>query len=222
LDKKSIENALDNVYSSAKERKFDESIELIMTFKNLNIKNKEHRVDYFVALPHPYLSKVRSLVFVKDKHLAEGLKGVVDKIILDEEIPKIQKKDAKKMSAEYDVFLAEGPVMLTIGKYLGQVLSPRGKMPTIAPPNPQAIKVLIDAAPSKVKVSNTKNKSSVALQLKIGRRSMAKPEVADNVMAIYNSIIEKLPAGKHNVKALYVKTTMSKPQKVGDAEWLDT
>lgn len=221
MDKKVIEGALNTLYSGAKERKFDESIELIITFKNLNIKNKEHRVDYFVNMPHPYLQSVKSLVFVKDKHLAEGLKGVVDKIILDEDIQKISKKEVKKMSADYDVFLAEGPVMLTIGKYLGQVLSPRGKMPIIAPGNPLAIKNIIDQATSRIKVSNTKNKSSVALQLKVGRKSMNKPDVAENVMAIYNSIIEKLPAGKHNVRALYVKTTMSKPEKVGGGEWLD-
>jgi len=218
LDKKVIESALNKLYSSAKERKFDESIELIITFKNLNIKNKEHRVDYFVNMPHPYIQTVKSLVFVKDKHLAEGLKGIVDKVILDEEIQNISKKEIKKMSAEYDVFLAEGPVMLTIGKYLGQVLSPRGKMPIIAPPNPQAIKATIEQAASRIKVSNTKNKSSVALQLKVGRKSMTKLDVAENAMAIYNSIIEKLPAGKHNVKALFVKTTMSKPEKVGGAE----
>lgn len=218
MDKKVIENALNKLYSSAKERKFDESIELIITFKNLNIKNKEHRFDYFVNMPHPYIQTVKSLVFVKDKHLAEGLKGIVDKIIMDDEIQKISKKEIKKMSAEYDVFLAEGPVMLTIGKYLGQVLSPRGKMPIIAPPNPQAIKVIIEQASSKIKVSNTKNKSSVALQLKVGRRSMTKLDVAENAIAIYNSIIEKLPAGKHNVKALFVKTTMSKPEKVGGEE----
>jgi len=218
LDKKVIESALNKLYSNAKERKFDESIELIITFKNLNIKNKEHRVDYFVNMPHPYIQTVKSLVFVKDKHLAEGLKGIVDKVILDEEIQNISKKEIKKMSAEYDVFLAEGPVMLTIGKYLGQVLSPRGKMPIIAPPNPQAIKATIEQAASRIKVSNTKNKSSVALQLKVGRKSMIKLDVAENAMAIYNSIIEKLPAGKHNVKALFVKTTMSKPEKVGGAE----
>jgi len=218
LDKKVIESALNKLYSNAKERKFDESIELIITFKNLNIKNKEHRVDYFVNMPHPYIQTVKSLVFVKDKHLAEGLKGIVDKVILDEEIQNISKKEIKKMSAEYDVFLAEGPVMLTIGKYLGQVLSPRGKMPIIAPPNPQAIKATIEQAASRIKVSNTKNKSSVALQLKVGRKSMTKLDVAENAMAIYNSIIEKLPAGKHNVKALFVKTTMSKPEKVGGAE----
>jgi len=219
LDKKLIEHTLESLYASnVKERKFDESIELILTFKNLNIKNKDHRFDFIVNIPHPYLKKVRSFIFIKDKTLAESLKGIVDKIVFDEEIPKMKKTEVKKLTTEYDVFLAEGPVMLTVGKYLGQALSPRGKMPIIAPPNPNAIKALIDAYPSKLKVSNVKNKSSVAIQLKIGKKSQAKNDIADNVMTVYNALIEKLPAGKHNIKYMALKTTMSTIQKVGDKE----
>ena len=189
---------------------------MIVTLKNINVKNKDQRIEYTINLPHPYLDKVKSLVFVKDKNLAQELKGVVDKVIMDDEIPKISKKDAKKMAEEYKVFLAEGPVMLTVGKHLGQALSPRGKMPMIAPPNVNAIKTLITASISQQKISNKKNKSSVALQVKVGKKSQGKSDLTDNAVMIIKSLIDKLPNGFQNLHTIYIKSTMSKTIKMGD------
>jgi large subunit ribosomal protein L1 len=215
MNKKEFESIIQKIYTDSKKRNFDESIELIVTFKHLNIKNTENRYDYSIKIPHPFLKETKSLVFVKDKQLAEELKGVVNRIVLDDEIKKISKKEAKQLAKENNVFLAEGPAMLTVGKFLGQVLSPRGKMPLIAPPNIEGIKNLIEDAKSRVKVSNKKNKSSIAIQLKIGNKSQKPEDIAENAIMVYNSILEKLPAGKQNIKTVSFKTTMGKPLKVG-------
>ena len=143
------------------------------------------------------------------------MKGIVDKVIVEEEISKISKKDAKKLANEFDVFLAEGSVMLVVGKFLGQSLSPKGKMPQIAPLNADAVKSILKSMLSKVVLSNKKNKSSVAMQIKIGKRSQDAVKIAENTMVVYNSLIEKLPAGKQNIKSIYFKTTMSTPHKLG-------
>jgi large subunit ribosomal protein L1 len=217
MDKKVFESSLQNLFTKIKKRNFDESIDLIFTFKNLNIKNKDHRFDYFVTIPHPFIKKIKTLAFIRDKHNLETLKGIVDKMILDEDVSKINKKDAKKLANEFDFILAEGPAMLTVGKFLGQVLSPRGKMPVIMPPNSQAVKNLIESQVLKVKVSNKKNKSSVSIMLKIGKKSQEFSSIAENTLAIYNSLIEKLPNGKQNIKDVIYKTTMSAPVKVGGA-----
>ncbi|HOD89765.1 MAG TPA: hypothetical protein PKK56_01635 [archaeon] len=218
MDKLEITRTLEKLYSSSKKRNFDESIELIVTFRGLNIKNKDHRFEYTLDIPYPFVSKLQTVAFVKDKNLAEGLKGIVDKIIFDVDIPKISKKEAKVLANTYDLFLAEGPVMLVVGKYLGQVLSPRSKMPTIIPPNPNVVKTIIDSYRTKIKISNKKNKSSVALQLKIGKKNQSIDQIAENVLKVYNSLLEKLPAGKQNIKEVYLKTTMSTPMKVGEKQ----
>jgi len=216
LEKKDFEKAIDEVIKNSKERKFDESLEVIVALKNIALKNKEQRIDFFVNLPHPYRTKINSAIFLKDKNLASQAKGIVDKIILEEEINNISKKDAKKLAKEYDVFLAEGPVMLTVGKKLGQVLSPRNKMPVIAPPNIEAIKTLLKTSIAKQKISNKKNKSSVAIQTKFGKRSLSVSDLAENAGVIYNAVVDKLPNGKYNVKHVFIKTTMGSPIKVGE------
>lgn len=221
MDKKQIEKTVNDLFADAKKRNFDESVELIITFKNLNIKNKDHRYNFSVIVPNPFLSKVRSVYFSKDKDAAVQLKGIVDKVIVEEEISKISKKDAKKLANEFDVFLAEGSVMLVVGKFLGQSLSPKGKMPQIAPLNADAVKSILKSMLSKVVLSNKKNKSSVAMQIKIGKRSQDAVKIAENTMVVYNSLIEKLPAGKQNIKSIYFKTTMSTPHKLGgEKKWL--
>jgi len=219
-EKHVIEKALNELMSISKQRNFDEAIEMIVTLKNINVKNKDQRIEYSVNLPHPYLDNVKSLVFVKDKNLALELKDVVDKVIMDDEIAKISKKDAKKMAEEYKVFLAEGPVMLTVGKHLGQVLSPRGKMPLVAPPNVNAIKTLITTTISQQKISNKKSKSSVALQIKIGKKSQGVKDLTDNFLVVIKSLIDRLPAGLQNLNHIYIKSTMSKSIKMGDDEWI--
>jgi large subunit ribosomal protein L1 len=183
----------------------------------MNIKNKDHRFEYFVTIPHPFITKIKTLAFVKNKQYFESLKGIVDKVILDDEISKIPKKDAKKLANEYDLILAEGPAMLTVGKFLGQVLSPRGKMPIIMPPAEQAVSNLIASQLTKVKVSNKKSKSSVSIMLKIGKKSQPTNDIAENTLSVVNSLFEKLPNGKQNIKDVVFKTTMSAPIKVGGA-----
>lgn len=217
MDKKTLENYLQTLLTSSKKRNFVESIDLIVTFKNLNVKNKDHRFEYFLNLPHAFLSKIKTLVFVREKQFLESLKGIADKIISDENILKITKKEAKKLAQEFDLILAEGQTMLSVGKHLGQVLSPRGKMPSVMPATPQAVKNLIDSTLSKVKITNKKSKTSVSVLVKIGNKNQTPQQLSENAFAVITSLFEKLPNGKQNIKDIMFKTTMGAPVKVGGA-----
>jgi large subunit ribosomal protein L1 len=217
MDKKVLETTLQTLFSGVKKRNFDEAVDLIITFKNMNIKNKDHRFEYFVTIPNPFITKIKTLAFVKNKHFVESLKDIVDRIIVDDDISKISKKEGKKLAREFDLILAEGSAMLTVGKFLGQVLSPKGKMAIVMPPNEQAVESLIAAQLTKLKVTNKKSKSSVSILVKIGKRSQDVNKIVENTLIVYNSLLEKLPNGKQNIKDVIYKTTMSAPVKVGGA-----
>ena len=57
------------------------------------------------------------------------MKDKFDRVIEESEIEKLGKKEIALIATDFDVLLAEGPVMIAVGKFLGQQLAPKGKMP---------------------------------------------------------------------------------------------
>jgi len=53
--------------------------------------------------------------------------------------------------------------------------------------------------------------------LRVGKKSQDPSFIAENTLAILNTLTEKLPNGKQNIKDVVFKTTMSAPVKVGGA-----
>ena len=122
MDRKQVLAALQRMRDESKQRKFAQSVDFTVNFKGVDFKKAENRVDLDVTLPHNVGKDVavKVAVFVKDKHFAEQLKGKVEKIILEDDIPNMKKKDVEELVRDYAGLLAEGPAILTVGKYLGQ------------------------------------------------------------------------------------------------------
>ena len=53
--------------------------------------------------------------------------------------------------------------------------------------------------------------------LRVGKKSQDPSLIAENTLAVLNTLTEKLPNGKQNFKEILFKTTMSAPVKVGGA-----
>jgi large subunit ribosomal protein L1 len=94
--------------------------------------------------------------------------------------------------------------MPTIGKRLGVVLGPRGKMPRPVPPGSDPTN-LINALKRSVRVRSKGNRTFHAA---VGTRTMPPDQIAQNVDAVLNRIIGKLERGKMNIESVYVKTSM--------------
>jgi large subunit ribosomal protein L1 len=134
-----------------------------------------------------------------------------DRVISGEEINALaaDKRQARKFINNYDFFLADTQLMTTVGKVLGQLLGPRGKMPVPVPFN-APIDSFLDRFRSSIRV---KVKNSLSLSCKIGDESMSDEDLAANAHAILNAIEKKLPSGDRNIRKIIIKTSMGKPIK---------
>ncbi len=218
MEKKRVLEALKLVREHSKKRKFEQSVELIVNFKGIDFKKAENRIDLDVKLPHSTGRKteVKALVFVKDSNFAEQIKGKASRVILDSEIANIKKKDVEQMTKDYNVILAEGASILTVAKYLGQQLAPKGMMPRPIQATVQSLEQATRNISTNTKVTNKKGKFMPVIHLMVGKENIPDENIADNVFEIYNAIVGALPGKEAGIKSVYVKATMGPPVKVGD------
>ncbi len=186
-------------------REYTESVELAINLKDLDLTVPKNRIEDEVPLPNGRGRAVRVAVFGTPE-LCQKVRSVADQAIdpatLDELLK--DKKRAKKLVEETDFFLAEAPLMPTIGKRLGVVLGPRGKMPRPVPPGGDPSN-LIQALKRSIRVRSKGNRTFHA---PVGTRSMPAEQIAQNVDAVLNRIVGKLERGRTNIESVYLKTSM--------------
>jgi large subunit ribosomal protein L1 len=120
------------------------------------------------------------------------------------------KKEAQRLANEYDYFIAEAPMMPTIGKALGQALGPKGKMPTPIPPN-APIDQIIERHRKMVRV---RARDNPLIQCKVGTESMPMDKIVENIEAVISILEGKLERGSKNISKVVIKYTMSPPIKL--------
>jgi large subunit ribosomal protein L1 len=94
--------------------------------------------------------------------------------------------------------------MPVIGKRLGVVLGPRGRMPRPVPPTADPTN-LINSMRNTVRVRSRDKRTFHAA---IGTRDMPPEDLAENLDALMRRVIAKLERGRFNIQSAYVKTTM--------------
>lgn len=215
MDKKEALETLKKMNDTSKQRKFTQSIEMMINFKGVNFKKPENLIDIRVEMPHA-TGKMsgRSLLFVHDKNFAAMIKGKVTKIVFDEEIPKLNKKDAAALASEFDIFMAEGAAMLVVGKHLGQILAPKGKMPSLVQANVESVQQNLTKLSTATRITNKKGKFMPLVHVLVGTEAMPVEHVMENMVAAYNAVVNLLPGKKQNIKSVFVKKTMGPAIKV--------
>ncbi|MGH9998860.1 MAG: 50S ribosomal protein L1 [Nitrosopumilaceae archaeon] len=190
-----------------KERKFKQSVELIMVFKDIDVK-KGFAINETVQLPKK-LSQPASVCVVASGDLGLKAKSAnADRVIDGAEINQVgaNKRASRKLINGYDFFLSDTQLMATVGKTLGQFMGPRGKMPTPVPFN-APIDSILERFRSSIRV---RLRNSLSLACKIGDESMNDDDLAANAHAVINMVEKKLPSGDKNIKKIMIKTTMGK------------
>jgi len=205
-DKKTIDfvqKALDE--SKKLDRKFKQNIDLVINLKNVDLNEAKNRIDEEIILPHGKGKDAKVALFASGE-LAFKSKGKVELIIKPEEIEDLakDKKKFKKIADEHDFFIAEAGLMPVIGKTLGVVLGPRGKMPK---PVPQQADVtgLVKNMRKTIRLRSKANKTFHTIA---GKEEMDKEKIAENIDTIIKRLESKLERGKMNIHSIHIKTTM--------------
>ncbi|MFQ5497469.1 MAG: 50S ribosomal protein L1 [Nitrosopumilus sp.] len=195
--------------AATKPKKFKQSVELIVNFKDIDVK-KGFALNEVVQLPKT--SSPATVCVMATGDMGQKAKQAnADIVIGTEELEKFatNKRESRKFINRYDFFLADTKVMPLVGKTLGQLLGPRGKMPTPVPFD-APIESFLTRFGSSIKV---RTRASLSVSCKIGDESMEDADLAINAHAVLNAIEKKLPNGEKNIKRVMVKTTMGKPIK---------
>ena len=211
-DKKTVEAVKKILEESKKQkRKFKQNIDVVINLKNIDLEDAKNRIDEEVLLPHGRGNEAKIAIFASGQ-LAMNAKKHVDLLIKPEEIEDLSsdKKKFKKITDEHDFFIAEAPLMPTIGKTLGVILGPRGKMPKPVPPT-------IDLTGIVKNLRNTvkvRSKSNKTFHTVAGKEDMNPEHIANNVDMILKRVEAKLERGRMNISSVYVKTTMGPPERI--------
>ena len=200
---------------SDKTRKFQQSIEMILVFKDIDVK-KGFAISETVQLPKK-MNKAASVCIIATGDLGIKAKNAkADRVMNEAELVQLgkNKRESRKVINKYDFFLADTKLMPTVGKVLGQLLGPRGKMPTPIPFN-APLEALLERFRTSIGV---KVKGSLSLSCKIGEESMEDADLAANANTIAAAIEKKLPNGDKNIRKIMIKTTMGKAVKLEQAK----
>ena len=208
---KSTLTAVNKALESAKKRKFRETVDLAINLKDVDLSIPKNRIQDDIVLPHGR-GKALKVCVIGGGEMALKAKGAADLIITPDELGKIadDKKQAKAVARQMDYFIAEAPLMPMIGKRLGIVLAPRGKMPKPIPPGADP-KPMIENLRKTVSV---RSKDRRTFQVPVGTADMTSEEIAENIDAIMKRILTKLEKGKMNIDTAFVKTTMGPAERL--------
>jgi large subunit ribosomal protein L1 len=203
--------ALQEAKKESRKRKFVQSWDLSVNLKNIDLKRPENRLNMDFQLPEGRGSELKVCV-IADSLENEAGKAGADFVIKKQEITGIgaDKKRLKEIANTYDLFLGEMALMADVGRHLGTVLGPRGKMARPIPLKAN-LEVLVRTAK---KTSRIVLKENPVIHLTVGKEDMEDEKVARNVESVVNLLQEKMPKGKENIKSVYIKLTMGKAVKV--------
>ena len=202
-----VQKALDG----AKKRNFTETVELAINLKDVDLSIPKNRITDDIVLPNGRGRAVKICV-IGGGELALKAKDVADTVITPEELQTIadDKKQAKKLANETDYFIAEAPLMAVVGKRLGTVLGPRGKMPKPIAPGVDPTAMIENLR----RTVSVRTKDRMTFHAPVGTVEMSAEQLADNIETVLKRVELKLEKGRMNIASSYVKTTMGPSERL--------
>ena len=206
-----IQTAIQRALDESPERKFVESVEMSITLRDVDLKEPKNRIQEEVRLPSGRGKPVKISMFAGGEMATKAKAAGID-VIDPSTIEDLggNKQLARKVANKSDFFLAEIPHMGTVGRFLGVVLGPRGKMPRPVPPN-----VDPGMIPTGLKdTSIVRSRDRVTFHTAFGSREQGIDDLTANAIAIWDRVMSKLERGAGNIRSCYIKTSMGPSIKV--------
>jgi large subunit ribosomal protein L1 len=205
LAEKTTIEAVTKALEGSKKRKFKETVELAVNLKDVDLAIPKNRIDEDVILPKGRGRDIKIGIFCGGE-LARKSKGVADLVISPEQIEEYagDSKKTKKLASDNTYFLAEAPLMPLIGKKLGKVLAPRGKMPKPIQPASDPVPIVTNLK----RTISLKSKDRKTFHMPVGSKEMPIEDIAENIDLVVKRLTTKLERGKLNIRSIFIKTTM--------------
>ena len=174
-----------------KKIKFEQSFEIAVNFrkKELDVTKPENRLNQELVLPNTLYPAAKVCAFGDGEFAENALAAGVQRVVSKEEIPKLseEKKERKTLAKGFDFFIAAVDAMPLVGRYLGQALGPRGKMPRPFPPQAD----LTTAVEQYQRTVRVRMRNTPTFHVKVGHVRMGDKEIADNIASVLNFVDSK-------------------------------
>jgi large subunit ribosomal protein L1 len=209
-----IEAAVADARAKGKKRKikFKESFDLAVNFrkKELDVTKPENRLNQELVLPNPLIPPPKVCAFGDGEFAEKATEAGAERVISKDDIPRIgeEKKERKSLAKSFEFFIAAVDTMPLIGRYLGQTLGSRGKMPRPFPPQAD-LSAIVSQYHRTVRV---RMRNTPTFHVKVGHIKMSDREIVDNIVAVLDFVESK--GFSERVSNIMVKTTMGPPIEV--------
>jgi large subunit ribosomal protein L1 len=212
LDKKTLLDAVKEAKAKSGQKKFNQTVELILHIKEIDMKSPEGRIQKVIELPHLTGKPNKILVIASGELALKAKKAKADLVIERPDVEGLagKKKELRKLANNYDVFISEAPLMPLVGRIFGPALGPRGKLPVPIPPNADIASLIAKHRKTVV----VKMRNQPVIQCPVGTENMKDEELVANIQAVLRVVEGKLKRGLKNIKFAFIKTSMGEPVKI--------
>ncbi|PSP41863.1 50S ribosomal protein L1 [Halobacteriales archaeon QH_6_64_20] len=204
-------NAVSRALAEAPSRNFRETVDLAINLRDLDLDDPSNRVDRSIVLPRGTGRDTQIVVFAEGE-TAIRAEEVADRVLDSDDLSDLadDQNEARDLANETDFFIAETDMMQAIGRDLGTVLGPRGKMPTPLQPDDDVVETV-----NRMKNSiQLRSRDRRTFHARVGADDMDAEDIADNIGVIRRRLEADLEKGPQNIDSIYVKTTMGPAMEV--------
>lgn len=212
LDTKALIESVKEAKGKTEKRKFTQSVELIINLRDIDMKKPESKIQELIELPHAVGKQSKICVIASGELALKARKAGADLVIERSELESLggDKKKQKTLVNEYEYFISEAPLMPMVGRVLGSVLGPKGRMPTPVAPNIN----ISDTIEKQRKTVQVRLRNQPILQCRIGTEDMPDEQIAENIETVIRRLEGKLKRGLKNIRSIVIKTAMGPPVKM--------